>query len=401
MGSHYYKHCRADRRFTSTQNDPHFDYGSVWLVHDWDQRRTISALQKCIDSLPTDTVLLSISDDGAVLSSSSDALDDASSIPFYPSRTDFPPNLATVRRHDLTEVDRLGLQVDLTTYQPCRGKTRLVVFKYYIIKTNVAIFWHEANCVLRIPRHPNIVPFDALVVDAVEGNDKVVGFTTRYVPGGTFSENKDRIFKLKYLKQLINAVDYLNLRLGIVHGDICPWNLLIDAETDSIQIFDFNCAAKLGWEGDRANRCEFAYEEDCNDVKFVVFTLYEIITREFEFRREFYPHELKIPVAEYRHILTEWVSKRKKIDKEINHFTKTPEPLDWPPLPDSLALDLDSRPIRRPAAFRVTLMRLGKDFLKWQRPPTRDTPPPKGWRLLATGEVVRDNEEGSSIAAET
>lgn len=176
----------------------------------------------------------------------------------------------------------------------------------------------------------------------------------------------------------------------------------------------------MGWEGDRANRCEFAYEEDRNDVKFVAFTLYEIITREFEFRREFYPHELKMsrvlkkpewekhpdvqldsPVAEYRHILSEWVSKRKKIDKEINHFTKTPEPLDWPPLPDSLALDLDSWPIRRPAAYRVALIRLGKDFLKWQRPPTRDTPPPKGWRLLATGEVVRDNEEGSSIAAET
>lgn len=231
MGSHYYKHCRADQRFTSTQNDPHFEYGSVWLVHDWDQRRTISvhalkdecdedfvfqALQKCIDNLPTDTVLVGISDDGAVLSSSSDALDDASSIPFYPSRTDFPPDIATVRRHDVTEVDRLGLQVDLTTYQPRQGKTRrvetrLVVFKYYIIETNVAIFWHEANCVLRMPRHPNIVPFDALVVDTVEGDDKVVGFTTRYVPGGTFSENKDRIFKLKYLKQLINVSALLSI----------------------------------------------------------------------------------------------------------------------------------------------------------------------------------------------
>ncbi|KAK3322924.1 hypothetical protein B0H66DRAFT_602347 [Apodospora peruviana] len=75
---------------------------------------------------------------------------------------------------------------------------------------------------MRIPKHPNIVPFDALVVDKLDGVDRVVGFTTRFIPGGNLDENKTRVFKLKYLEQLISTVDYLNLTLGIVHGDTCP-----------------------------------------------------------------------------------------------------------------------------------------------------------------------------------
>lgn len=88
---------------------------------------------------------------------------------------------------------------------------------------------------------------------------------------------------------LCQVADYLNLNLGIVHGDICPFTLLINAETDSIQLVDFKNAAKLGWEGDLANGAKFEYDENRNDVKFIVFTVYEIITREFEFRSEFIP----------------------------------------------------------------------------------------------------------------
>jgi hypothetical protein len=42
------------------------------------------------------------------------------------------------------------------------------------------MFWHEVNCTLRIPQHPNIVPFDRLVLESVAPGepDKVVGFAT-------------------------------------------------------------------------------------------------------------------------------------------------------------------------------------------------------------------------------
>src|SRR5271168_3888464 len=101
-------------------------------------------------------------------------------LPFYPLVADFPPGLRKIRRSDLTEIDRLGLQADLTIYEADPGQTRRVVFKYYTNKGNISVFWHELNCIIRIPRHPNIVPFDSLVFDTVDGKEKVVGFTTPF-----------------------------------------------------------------------------------------------------------------------------------------------------------------------------------------------------------------------------
>ncbi|KAL2130685.1 hypothetical protein VTI74DRAFT_6098 [Chaetomium olivicolor] len=235
---------------------------------------------------------------------------------------------------------------------------------------------------MRMPPHPNIAPFDALIVDLIEGVARVVGFTTHYIPGGTLFENNTRVFKLKYLQQLINVVGHLNLRLGIVHGDICPWNLLIDARTDNVQLFDFNSAAKLGWEGDEEDSLEFQYDADRNDVKFVIFTVYELITREFNFRRKFYPDELDAskvmkqktwkqhrdskldsPIDEYRRLLGEWIKKRAQTDKQINHFTKASQPLNWPPLRvDDPFMASDWSPLKRKGRMREVMIELKKDF---------------------------------------
>ncbi|KAK1764359.1 hypothetical protein QBC33DRAFT_197215 [Phialemonium atrogriseum] len=68
---------------------------------------------------------------------------------------------------------------------------------------------------MRIPRHPSIVRLDRLVVDTADGLDKVVGFTTPFVPGGTVLDSVSRVFTFKYLKKLVEGIDYLNLELGI------------------------------------------------------------------------------------------------------------------------------------------------------------------------------------------
>jgi len=160
-----------------------------------------------------------------------------------------------------------------------------------------------------------------------------------------------------------------------------------------------------------SNQQEFQYDADRNDVKFVIFTLYEIITREFCFRLDFYPDELdasKImkkpkwkkhrnaqldsPVEEYRRVLGEWAKRRAEIDKKIDHFTKASKPLNWPPLVISPDMAIDQGNFKRRGAMRSTLTRLGKDFLRWERPPTQALPLPDGQRLLETGEVVRDDE---------
>ncbi|KAF5554527.1 serine threonine kinase [Fusarium mexicanum] len=139
--------------------------------------------------------------------------------------------------------------------------------------------WKEMNLWMRLPHHPNIVPFDRVVVDELEGH--LVGFTSNYVAGHNLEGNKSRVFKLKWLQQLIHVVDVLNLEHGIAHQYIAARNLLINEPEDAIMLFDFNFAARISClspgEGE-------SYIEDRNDVKGVIFTIYEIITQDNSLR---------------------------------------------------------------------------------------------------------------------
>jgi serine/threonine protein kinase len=204
--------------------------------------------------------------------------------------------------------------------------------------------WKEMNLWMRLPRHPNIVPFDRVVVDELDGC--VVGFTNDYVPGGSLEENKSRVFKLRWLQQLIQVVDDLNLRYSIAHQDIAPRDLLVDESTDSVMLFDFNFAARIKHlsplgEGE-------SYCEERNDVKGVIFTAYEIITRDEGLRSV--PHEeqnldnlrlewvkhpevkLDHPISVYRLVLQEWQGRRAaKLDTA--YAGDALEAINWPSRP--------------------------------------------------------------------
>ena len=222
-----YFEYELDSRFKSVFESWHPVHGHYHAVIDWDQRRTIKvstpekaddefvfeALEEVIDDLPPDVVHIAVSNDFELLSSSTAAESDWTKIPFYPSPADFPPHLPKVHRSQLIEIERLGLQADHTTYEPTPGETKHVVFKYYINEGNIVMFWHEINCTLRIPRHPNIVPLDRLVVDSATatGPEVVVGFTTPFISGGTILDNVGRIFKLSHLTQLITVRRSLHL----------------------------------------------------------------------------------------------------------------------------------------------------------------------------------------------
>jgi hypothetical protein len=105
-------------------------------------------------------------------------------------------------------------------------------------------------------------------------------------------------------------------------------------------------------------------------------------------------------VDEFRRVLCAWAKRRAVTDARVDHFTKASQPIDWPDFhvePDMLD---NSRGYKRPGKLRRELVELGKDFLKWERPPGSAMPPPKGKRLLSTGEVVDDDEgDGASAAA--
>ncbi|OAQ62976.1 protein kinase-like protein [Pochonia chlamydosporia 170] len=370
---------------------------SVWHITDWDQRRLVSVMMdeeqeeedearghllKYINDLPPDVHQIHVSPTGELISVSNDPKDDPTYFPYYPplSEVQNPNNAPVVSRADLYELDRLGPMVDLVIC-PRSEPTRQLVFKYYFHIQRLRFIWHEMNLWMRLPKHPHIVPFDKIVVDELEG--RLVGFTTLYIPGGTLEENTSRMFKLKWLHQLTSVVDELNLNLGIAHQDVAARNLVIDETTDSLMIFDFNFSARIG-----KPECE----EVRNDIKGVLFTMYEIITRHDDLRRvrheeqdasvieqaEWVKHPdvlLDHPVSEFRKVLTEWCQKRKNGEKAGVH-TDTPNFVDWPPLPDAPLSGIEFRLTdgttrtefwKRDMWRRSELREKGKTILNWQR----------------------------------
>ena len=70
--------------------------------------------------------------------------------------------------------------------------------------------WDELNLLKSLPPHPNIVPFDRVVLEDVES--RVIGFTIKYIPGGTL-DNSKQPFRFEWIQQLTQLVDFLNLDL--------------------------------------------------------------------------------------------------------------------------------------------------------------------------------------------
>ena len=167
--------------------------------------------------------------------------------------------------------------------------------------------WDEVNILKSLPPHPNIVPFDRVVLEDRES--RVIGFTTKYNPGGTLADptNLKIPFRFEWLEQLPQLVDFLNLELGIMHQDIAPRNLLIDPDTNKILLFDFNWAVS-GKERLLDSR---------DDVTGVVFTLYEIITNDTHFTS--IPHwDRHMDMVQNR---SEWTYNR-EIDSDISQLTE-------------------------------------------------------------------------------
>ncbi len=208
---------------------------------------------------------------------------------------------------------------------------------------------------------------------------RVIGFTTKYSPGGTLANPKVP-FRFEWLKQLTQLVDFLNLELGIMHQDIAPRNLLVDPEAHKILLFDFNWAAS-GKKGLLDGR---------DDVTGVVFTLYELITNDTQFVpwdrnmdmvqsiSEWPRHrELDANVSAFREFLNEWVATRKS-DGNADRYLNAPSRITWPDLPDppdynvpfEAGETLDGETIWATGArIRRTAIEKGQYCFRWQRPP--------------------------------
>jgi serine/threonine protein kinase len=378
---------------------------STWHMLDWDQRRIIAVtmdeeqedeeaailhLSKCIDTLEPSVSAVHLTQDGALLSTSTNRSENEMTDVWYPSVDELglparmKTRVKTILRSALKEVDRLTLNVDLVSYNIGSNgeEIKIAVFKYYFIRQFLHRFWHEMNILMRLLPHPNILPPDRLVLDAPHG--RVVGFTTPYISGGTLDTDNSRTFKLKWLQQLTRVVDDLNLKHGIMHQDIAARNLLIDPRTDALVLFDFNYAARIGHIG---------YVKDREDIKGVIFTMYEIITHDEHFREVPYANQhyedvqelsewvkhpevlLDHPVSEYRDFLKKWLRRRNKGTK-VTIYKEASKPVDWPALVETGDGDIVvSHNSRKPPAVgagsRHDVTDGNGTTIDWARPPSR------------------------------
>ncbi|KAH8725357.1 hypothetical protein GQ44DRAFT_653220 [Phaeosphaeriaceae sp. PMI808] len=385
--------------YFGTGDDPTDEvHCNIW---DWDQLRLVkikgtAKLFPCelyaeipifaqfADLLSPEVRAITVDDEGFLVGVSTDAKeDDTVFVGYLPySIVDSLADCQTVEHSKLHELDRLAPQVDLVAYDDETGKSKKVIFKYnaWGKKRRLEMAWNELHLVKSLPPHPNLVPFDRVVLEDKES--RIIGFTTKFIPGGTIEDNTELPFRFEWLQQLTQLVDYLNLDLGIMHQDIASRNLLVDPETSKILLFDFDWAA-CGGRNLMGGR---------DDVMGVAFMLYELITEDIQFSKIPYwdrnidmvqsiakwpcKRKLDSPVSTFRTFLNKWVASRTS-DTEMQRYLDAPNRPMWPSrpvLPDYSVPFEAGRYFngeitwRTGARLRRTALELGQYCFQWERP---------------------------------
>ncbi|KAJ5171143.1 uncharacterized protein N7500_003926 [Penicillium coprophilum] len=373
-------------------------YSNVW---DWDQLQMIkvkgtakvfppdgdvelSILAPLADYLSPEVRAITVDDDGLLIDVSTDPEEDDTMFMAYPpiSLCESLRDCRTIQYPKLQELDRLGPFVDLVSYEDEARNPQKVAFKFNVLykPLRLQMAWDELNILKSLPPHPNLIPFDRVVLE--EGS-RVIGFTTKYIPSETL-ENPEIPFRFEWLQQLTQLVDILNLEYGVMHQDIAPRNLLIDPNSHKIILFDFDRAAS----GEK-NLCDGR-----DDVSSVVFTLYELITNDTTFSgiphwernidmvqsiSEWTSHrELDFEVQKFREFLNEWVATRRSdMDEGMKRYLNAPKRItlpDQPTAPEySVPFEMgtrDGNPILRTGGrSRNTAIKLGQHCFRWEGPP--------------------------------
>ncbi|CAK7273673.1 hypothetical protein SEPCBS119000_005780 [Sporothrix epigloea] len=305
---------------------------------------------------------------------------------FLTSDLCLPFPIKTLRLDSLTELSRMGQQVDLVSYPevPTAGGVAAdtkAVFKYWFTHRGMNRPWNELQIWARLPRdHPHIVPFDAIVLDHISGG--VIGLTSMYIPGETLLETSSTVrpFRLKWFQQLLSVVDDLNYRYGVMQQDIAPRNIVVDAE-DNIRIFNFDFSGSIN---------ERSIPER-DDSRGVIFTLYEIITLDMYYRRRIHFTQQEVDalllkqwvmhpdvkldseVHEFRKVLDAWLDKRK-----TREYYKADTWLEWPfvpgpPVETKLTYGPNWQVTGKETMpfiplYRRDLIRIDEPYLNWERP---------------------------------
>lgn len=341
----------------------------------------IEVLKRYMDELDPAIHTLKVDATGALVSTSSDPEEDPQQAIFYPSLLDAPTlqDCLMVTRAKLTELDRIMPGVDLVSYEDDDGSTKKVVFKNTPIVQYRERRWREIVMLHDLPAHPNIVPLDRIVVDDTT-SQQILGFTVPYLPAPSLDQDRNQVFRLDWFHQLTSLVDYLNLQLRIVNQDIAPRNLICLEQAPAgsqLRMIDFEYSTAMGlpW-----------HVEDFNDVKGVIFTLYEIITLDNSYRKvhpseqdpdvvmnlENWPcrRQLDAEVEIFRLHLKKWVKSR----QAVTLSPATPPP--FPPMPKPRHVTMLDLATGEPAQMSIPQLPLveaqkyGNQIISWRRPPS-------------------------------
>lgn len=349
-----------------------------------EQNVELEVMARFADHLSSEIRAVTVDDDGMITEVSTDPKEDGTHfvayLPF--SIVESLADCRTIQKSKLQELDRFGPCVDLSSYEDELGISHKVAFKYLVmhLSRRVQMLWYEVHILKSLPPHPNLVPFDRVVIDDVES--RIIGFTTKYIPGGTLAD-VNIPFRFEWLQQLTQLVDFLNLDLGIMHQDIAPRNLLIDPDTDKILLFDFDFAT---------NRPDWVEENNRDDVSGVAFTLHELITNDDQFVSiphwertmdmvqdisEWIPkRKLDSDVSKFRNFLNDWVATRKS-EGIMERFRNVPNRIKWPEVPESALKNELVQPgkdegeqqvWKNSAWYRRTALERGYYCVNWERP---------------------------------
>lgn len=104
--------------------------------------------------------------------------------------------------------------------------------------------------------------------------------------------------------------------------------------------------------------------------------------------------QLDHPVAEFRRVLDQWSTERRKDANRINIYKDAPNYIDWPeipqPPPSEVVINYTTGPVTKSKILwsweRRDLLEQGKTVLNWQRPAQTKLKP--GDRILETGEHI-------------
>lgn len=162
---------------------------------EWEARRVQAEelLEEHIDTVAADIKGVVVETSGKLRFVNKPCLDMNDST-FYPLLESYQlpqGTFKTILRSDITELGRLSVHVDLVSYDGMEKG----VFKYHYHPQGFGPAWAQFQILARLPKHPNILPLDRLVLDEQTGK-RVLGFTAPFIAGGDLHDNKNRLFKL-------------------------------------------------------------------------------------------------------------------------------------------------------------------------------------------------------------